>query len=58
MRLRAPAVQYRPAPIQALLAQTRPAPEPEPLQGPTLTCQPLQCHQPVPLQPGLMTSSP
>src|SRR5262249_14813227 len=32
-------------------------PEPEPPQGQTLTCQPRRCHPPVPLRPGLMTSS-
>jgi hypothetical protein len=43
--------------IEAFPAQTRLAPAPEPLEGQALTCQPLQCHQPVPLQPGVMTSS-
>lgn len=51
------AVQYRPAPIEAFLPWTRPAPEPEPPQGQTFTCQPLRCHPLVPLRPGLMTSS-
>ena len=50
MSQRAPAVQYRRAFIEAFLAQTRLAPEPGPLQGQALTCQPLQCRQPVPLQ--------
>jgi hypothetical protein len=41
MSQRAPAVQYRSAFIEAFLPQTPLSPEPEPLQGQSLTCQPL-----------------
>ena len=40
MSQRAPTVQYRSL-IEAFLVQARPAPEPGPLQGQILTCEPL-----------------
>jgi len=49
MSQRAPAVQYRS--LHRGIPRPGPArPEPEPLQGQILTCQPLQRRQPVPLQ--------